>query len=750
MVEQDARIEYLLAKSNPPQSISEHTEEVLRRIKQLRDVHGNSVSEEDWDLLRYAALYHDTGKASTPFQMSIRGNRKHGDAIPHNYLSVAFLPDDVEDELLAAVVAFHHWRSFPDLNHEKLKSAYEDLQNLLPLLRKEMEVLGISVNLSPFSKWARWLRFLRKHVYDRVTQFRFSLDELLKIKKEEYPYRRFVLLVGLLNRADHSASAGVDAEKPPVDKYSGAMQRFRQLEVGNPWQVEVLSERDKLEQNGILSASTGMGKTEFALMWAGKDKLLYTLPMRASTNAMFQRFRRLFGRDTVGLIHSESLGLLLKENPDTDDVFHLHDTARQLSFNVMVSTADQIFTSVLRYRGFERIYATLATSRVVVDEIQAYSPRTLAIIVRGLKEMEEMGGKWLVITATVPRFLLDGGYIEPEWMERRILPAVRHRVRKIDDNLLDAVDMVRELSRRHRRVLVIFNTVKRAQEFYRRLEGVNKLLIHSRFTWRDRGNRESAVMGDFEVVLISTQVVEVSLDIDFDVLLTDLAPYDVMVQRMGRVWRKRSRGNYDSSEPNVYVFRGDSKEITGNGKVYERVLVEKTWDFLNEGLLSEEEKANRTEEFYSIENLRGTGYIRTFELAFRESGNVIFDSRSQAQEVFRDIYSVDVIPEVLLERGVGDIEFRDKLGISSHESLRSVLERSADFMDDRRRRLLFMNMLKEFSVQVPAYMLHKVPIYPLSDITGNPYHSSMRVAGIPYDDEVGVVPFDGEDETVFL
>ncbi len=750
MVEQDAPVERLLAKSNPAQSISEHTAEVLERVEQLRNIHGNSIPDEDWNLLRCAALYHDAGKASTPFQMSVRGNRKYGDAIPHNYLSVAFLPKDVEDELLAAVVAFHHWREFPELRGDKLQPAYQDLQSLLPLLRREMEALGISVNLSSFPEWVAWLRFLKNRIYEKVTRSRLPLDEPLKIRKQEHPYRRFVLLVGLLNRADHSASAGVDAEKPPIDKRAGVSKRFGELGVEDPWQMEVLSDGEKSMHNGVLSASTGMGKTEFALLWAGTDKLLYTLPMRASTNAMFHRFRRLFGRDRVGLLHSESLSLLLKENPDTDDVFHLHDTARQMSFNVMVSTADQIFTSVLRYRGFERLYATFAMSRVVVDEIQAYSPRTLAIIVRGLREIEEMGGRWLVITATVPRFLLESGYIRPEWMERRVLPAVRHRVRKVEDDLMDAVDTVLGLARKGRRVLVIFNTVKRAQEFYRRLEGVNKLLIHSRFTWKDRGKRESAVMGNFEGVLVSTQVVEVSLDIDFDVLLTDLAPYDVLVQRMGRVWRRRSRGNYEGSEPNVYVFRGDLNEITGKGKVYERALVEKTWDFLREGPLSEEEKSNSTEEFYSRENLRGTGYIKAFELAFSESGNVIFDSRSQAQEVFRDIYSVDVIPEVLLEKEVGDVEFLDKLGIAPRESLRSVLERSEDYMNDRKGRLLFMNMLKEFAVQVPVYMLRKVPVYSLSDITGNPYHSSIRVAGIPYDEETGVVPCDGGDETAFI
>ncbi len=750
MVEQETPLKELLAKSSPPQSISGHTGEVLLRVEQMRKILGCVIPQEDWELLKKAALYHDMGKASTPFQKSIRGIRSLEDfAIPHNYLSTAFLPKDAE-ELLVALVAFHHWREFPELKSEKLRRAYEDLKCMLSLLQKDMAHLVDSVALESYSVWLMRLRFLRKNIYDRVRQFRLPLDESLKIKNGEFSYKRFVLLLGLLNRADHSASAGVDAEKPPLDKYAGALRRFEELGVKDPWQVRVLSDEQKSGKNGILSASTGMGKTEFALLWAGKDKLLYTLPMRASTNAMFQRFRRMFGRDSVGLLHSESLGLLLREAPDTDDVFHLHDTARQLSFNITVSTADQLFTSVLRYRGFERIYATLATSRVVVDEIQAYSPRTLAIIVKGLREIEEMGGRWLVITATVPGFLLEEGYVQPCWVEKRVLPNIRHRIRKVNHDLMDAAEMVRKLSEKYKKVLVIFNTVKRAQEFYRRLDGLNRMLIHSRFTWRDRALKESEVMGNFEGVLISTQVVEVSLDIDFDVLLTDLAPYDVLIQRMGRVWRRRSRGDYDADDPNVYVFRGELNDITGKGRVYERVLVERAWDFLEDGFLSEEEKSRRTEEFYSSDNLKNSNYMESFDQAYRELNKIIFDSRGQAQEVFRDIYSVEVIPEVLLDREVGDAPFINRLGISPNETLREVLDRSKDFADGRKMRLFFMNLIKEFVVQVPSYALSNVRAYPLSEITGNPFHKGIKVANIPYDEELGVNSLGGNDESVFI
>lgn len=81
--------------------------------------------------------------------------------------------------------------------------------------------------------------------------------------------------------------------------------------------------------------------------------------------------------------------------------------AKNLSYPLIVSTADQIFTATLKYLGFEKIYGTLSYSKVIIDEIQAYSPQTMAIIIHGLKEIVSIGGKFLIVTATFPSFVRD-------------------------------------------------------------------------------------------------------------------------------------------------------------------------------------------------------------------------------------------------------------------------------------------------------------------------------------------------------
>jgi CRISPR-associated endonuclease/helicase Cas3 len=112
-----------------------------------------------------------------------------------------------------------------------------------------------------------------------------------------------------------------------------------------------------------------------------------------------------------------------------------------------------------------------------------------------------------------------------------------------------------------RMVLICVNTVRRAQEAFRRLRAelpeAKVLLLHSRFNMRDRSERESFIRRHAglhaqraPLILVATQVVEVSLDIDFDVIFSDPAPLEALVQRFGRVNR---RGRIRPAAP-VYVF----------------------------------------------------------------------------------------------------------------------------------------------------------------------------------------------------
>lgn len=74
---------------------------------------------------------------------------------------------------------------------------------------------------------------------------------------------------------------------------------------------------------------------------------------------------------------------------------------------ITITTADQLFTATFKYPGYEKVYATLAYSKIVLDEPQSYSPDTLAIIIKGLQEISELGGKFCFMSATIHPFIRE-------------------------------------------------------------------------------------------------------------------------------------------------------------------------------------------------------------------------------------------------------------------------------------------------------------------------------------------------------
>jgi CRISPR-associated endonuclease/helicase Cas3 len=225
----------------------------------------------------------------------------------------------------------------------------------------------------------------------------------------------------------------------------------------------------------------------------------------------------------------------------------------------------------------------------VLDELHAYDGQRLALILASLGYLvRKLGAQIFAMSATFPavlkRVLADclGGQV-PEVIADPATQAAfrRHRLTVAEHDLLadDAARMIEDRARAGQAVLVVATTVARAQVLYQRLTerlgAASVSLLHGRFTSEDRANKEAALgekvgtgrrmSGAGGLVLVATQVVEVSLDIDFDVLFSDPAPIEALIQRFGRVNRGRRGGERD-----VIVFT--QTEGSAN-RVYEPEIV---------------------------------------------------------------------------------------------------------------------------------------------------------------------------------
>lgn len=759
-------IDMFWAKSDG-ETLEEHTEKVKNRINELVQVIKNTytpadgilkeIMEKYYDeftkLLELIALWHDLGKISPYFQKNVVHNpefenKEHNGFpdVPHSFLSptlcdrdelkkftnikeyLGFGDNRKFQKLILSAIAFHHWRedyTYRFLNQwDKIEKAIKMLKNnkeLFDSFKEEFKDFKIREKLT--------------HKYQKMLIPPDNLAHLIKeIREDIFPKQKrfFILIKGFLHRADHFASASAYLENDKIkitnieianEKKDKIIEKIKKkikerakekykitIEDKDIWQLEEV--KNVGDKNIFLTAPTGVGKTEFALFWSAGKKTIYTLPIRTAVNAMWKRLNDIF--EKVGLLHSDAL-FYLEDLKDTkreegfSESFRTYELAKSLSYPVIVSTADQIFPTGLKYPGYEKIYSTLAYSYVVVDEIHLYDPRIAAIIIKTLEEITKLGGKFCVMSATLPEFYkkelknrkvkLEEIYYEGEEMNK-------HKIRIKEEGLIkekeikkkeqekkkeyefnkEIYEEIKKFIKGGKKVLIVLNTVKASQKVF---EGLKKKiledfpdkkieLIHSRFTFSDRKEKEEKLdkKDNYPDILITTQVAEVSLDIDYDVLFTELAPMDALFQRMGRVYRGRNREIKEGEEPNIYICgkieNNELKNCSWEG-VYEKYTLIETWELLkdqDENILTEKDKKCLINDFYErIEETHSKKFKKMLDIL---DSLWSADSKKEAQRIFRDIIQISGIPEDKYE------EFKNKFK-KNFEEMKAAIGKFSEF-----------------------------------------------------------------------
>ena len=210
---------------------------------------------------------------------------------------------------------------------------------------------------------------------------------------------------------------------------------------------------------------------------------------------------------------------------------------------------------------------------------------------------------------------------------------------------------------------------------------------------------------------ITTQLAEVSLDLDADYLFTELSTADSLIQRMGRCNRK---GQKPTDEPNVFVFTRECSGVLKN-TVYYKDLHESTLNNLKDGLWDWDFKWKLVEKVYSESALKDKDYWREFRRAesyiknLWEGVDSLIRTKSEAMELFRDIHTVQVIPN--------ENEYKKDV-----ESLLQDWEKAKKYYEDHERiikRIIIRNQIYEYSLPLPVWSFNKLKrqkIHPELDI----------------------------------
>lgn len=543
------------AKSDGVTTLEMHTKHVIIAGNNLIEKLPLPDEEKSYwkNKLFRCAVLHDFGKIHSAFQKKLR--REEASSIRHEIISLWFcenfldLPDD---ELFA--IATHHKGIIPQhddsgrLEGNVLTSNMEfHLNSDLDLLTKDtirswLELMNLNVELkekelkSTISKdTQKILRYSHQQQIVPVVNSRINLS----------------LMRTLLIASDHIGSARMEEKLPKYKKIElkdfqpkreNVFFDFRNFQV----RLQVVN------SDIILHAPTGSGKTEASLSWVfanqvKKSRLFYLLPYTASINAMVKRLQEVFGNDRVTALHSKTLDFFYEQLSEEESNFDKDyqklqaeaqtkmSLSKELFYPVKVATLHQILKTSLKGKGWEFALYDYRNGLFIIDEFHTYDALLMGLMIASVKLFKKFfNAKFFFMSATIPDFMLniiiaevfDGdtskliGLNSTFESDRLVLDRKRHQLYCQGGLYINEKShLVQQYLEKGRSVLIIVNNVKTAQKLFEDVKFVgSSSLLHGGFNKKDRNRIEKSVthndVSKRPQLLIATQAVEVSLDID--------------------------------------------------------------------------------------------------------------------------------------------------------------------------------------------------------------------------------------------
>jgi len=684
--------------------------------------------------------------------------------------STFLIGNDELDKKIRTAILLHHYNEYfvteRDLmeiiyDHEDQVKSYlefiienssilEDfLIQLLRYIQEELpnDILSSAINTlrtqMDFGKAEVLLEKIKGH-NDDISSF----AEFYNPRMEDYD---FLVLLGLLRRSDYSASANVPVELYSPRVFVNVEDRIeRKIPEKRVWQKELLDKID-FDNSIVLVAPTGSGKTELAILWGARNKrkLVYTLPLRVALNDLFTRFRNkkdgYFNTSDVDILHSTAFIEYMDEEMagKSINVDKMMTSARLLSSPVLLTTPDQVFLTSLNYYGSDKVISIYPFSSFIIDEVQTYNEEMATIIIKTANMIRKLGGKVLIMTATFPpyfeKFFKDFNFVDVKdyGLDIKNLDLKRHKIKVIDKPLFVKVDNKLEIHKESankieriikncdKNIFIVVNNVRKAIKLYEELnkDRSNVYLLHSRILEIEKDRRLSEIKEKVEnkeqVIVVSTQIIEASVDLDFDMMITEISTIDSQIQRWGRIYRNRDE-DYQEDEPNIIIFAGELengnlKIDSGTMRIYDKKVVEKTrevlkeyegeiFDYTLERKLILEVFERRIDDLTLKEH-----YENKIEKILKDLEYFTVEKKSQAQLLFRKIAGVKIIiPDLIVQDS--DNKVQKIFGECIKEGVKTWKEIIEKIKKETGKKVdiwTLKKLLYEYSINMPVYYEEK-------------------------------------------
>jgi CRISPR-associated endonuclease/helicase Cas3 len=587
------------------ETLVEHTENVLQSLLKLQERYPE-LPNTFWESAFIMCLFHDAGKIAQNFQNSLTKGKRD---------------ERIRHELFSGIILWLFSKEFFFKYDKHVAALYSHHKSLNSELIDKDFAQKLYFNKEDLKEWFDFIEYKSKNKqnqyfkpteeliakFSKVTPdiyrnlFLHKFYDEYKLRWDEKSRLEYIHAKAVLNISDWSASGHFNLSKSFLYNENLLLDALQKKLENEGKKIDKLSFRkfqfeSKKDTNVLAIAPTGSGKTEASLIWASQkneyDKIIYCLPTRVTSNAIHKRLSGYFGNQNCSVVHSSALLYQKEIDNNYDTRKYLRD--RTFFSNITVCTIDQLLTQGFNLGFWEVKSFHCRNARIIIDEIHLYSPYTLALILQTIKFLrEKLNASFFIMSATMPTKLrnllneaLGGKNNYSLIQDAELLQSSRNlfEIRKI--TIQENINEIKSALSNYLKILVVVNTVDQAIELYKQLKPTAKkmnkkcICFHSRFIQKDRQNIENQI-SDIEdkgepVLLIATQVVEVSLDIDFDILFTENAPIDAIIQRAGRINRKRN--SKKDSKVIVHQHSNVSEEY-----VYtETDILDKTFEVLSD------------------------------------------------------------------------------------------------------------------------------------------------------------------------
>lgn len=540
-----------------------------------------------------AALLHDTGKANVPFQKMVRGE-SIDQPVRHELISAMVLTDRQNpitqfaldrlridgiseedlDLLLCCVigaVAGHHLKMDDDWKKAARGLSGGCGTNVeFLLLHPDLTVLLKNPANGKYRTTYSLVRGTPDCLEDDKHAFRRESNSWIMRLNASKEWWRFAAVVKALVAAADVVGSAILPEGGKTN-----IHEWVQRNLSRTLEIDLLNDiveaklrgstkrefQERVEGSNsrvtLVEAGCGTGKTLAAYLWATKHainkKLYFCYPTTGTATEGFLGYVHETTQEGA-LIHSRACvdleDMTTVSDEEEDERLLRVESLNQWRPKVVVCTADTVLGLVRNHRRALYNSPALLTASFVFDELHSYDTTMFGSLLALMEALP--GAHFLLMSASLPterrellRQRVPASDLNEIPTEKSLEEIDRYNLRQaasLDDALSASIDAYKN----KKRILWICNTVKRAQKIAMTLKGLqlNTVCYHSHFKYSDRVKHHRDLVNAFKqrstdrgIVAVTTQVAEMSLDIDADLLITDWAPVPALIQRLGRLNR---------------------------------------------------------------------------------------------------------------------------------------------------------------------------------------------------------------------